>query len=227
MPDSSTPPYIWIAAAAIVVVGLLGFGISDLARFSLSRAWAIGGVCFRESVRRRVLWIIPLAILGAVIVSQLQKVPDERDLIRATTKFCLFATGMVLTLSTIILACTSLPKEIETRVIYTIVTKPATRLELILGKIIGFSRVSALILIIMGAFTYGYLELRSVLQEQSMSVRLQMDPTLSGPERGRLEHFQKAGLLTAESYAHSSDLQIMRRRSALRRFHSRHLRPGR
>jgi ABC-type transport system involved in multi-copper enzyme maturation permease subunit len=218
-----TPGYVLIGAALIVLVGLLGFGFSDLLRFSITRAWAIGGVCFRESIRRRVLWIIPLAAVGVIVVSQLQKVVDERDVIRETTKFCLFATGLVLVMTSIILACTNLPREIETRVIYTVVTKPTTRLELILGKIIGFSRVSALIVIIMGLFTYGYLELRNIRQGQAVYARLQTDPSLGPAERNRLEHFHETGLLTAESYAHPQHMQILanipRRGESLRSFY--------
>ena len=207
MLDTSTPVYVWIAAAIIVAIGI-AFGFSDLVRFSLTRAWAIGGVSFRESIRRRVLWIIPLAVIGVIIVSQLQKAVDERDLVRETTKFCLFAAGLVLVLTSIILAATNLPKEIETRVIYTVVTKPATRLELILGKIIGFSHVAAVILIIMGLFSYGYLEARALSQESLMSSRLATDPTLGDAERNRLEHFQSTGLLTAESYVNPDEVEI-------------------
>ena len=75
-------------------------------------------------------------------------------------------------LTSIILACTNLPKEIESRVIYTIVTKPTTRLELIVGKVMGFARVSATVLIIMGLFTWGYLEIRQRGQLKQVAERL-------------------------------------------------------
>src|SRR5215218_7504097 len=149
----------WLLFAAAVIAGVV-VGYGDLLRLSFRRIWAISGVCFDESIRRRILWITPLAILGVIIVSQLQRPLDEQDAIRQTIKFCLFATGLVVAITTIILACTNLPREIENRVIYTIVTKPTTRLEIVLGKVLGFARVSAVILLIMGAFTLGYLKLR-------------------------------------------------------------------
>src|SRR3989442_560281 len=85
------------------------------------RRWgmcAISSVSFRESIRRRVLLITPLAIVGVILVSQLQRPIDEADAIRQTVKFCLFATGLVVSIVTIILACTNLPREIDNRVIY-------------------------------------------------------------------------------------------------------------
>ena len=140
---------------SIVLVGL-AVGLADLLRLSPRRVWAIGSVGFRESIRRRVLWVTPLAMLAIIAVSQLSHPFDEQDAIRQTTKYCLFASGVVVVIASLILACTSLPKEIDNRVIYTIVTKPATRLEIVLGKTLGFACTSAMILLVMGLFSYGY-----------------------------------------------------------------------
>src|SRR4051794_16830051 len=87
-----------ILLLAIVVVGIL-YGLHDLRRFSGKRVWAISGVCFDESIRRRILWITPLAILGIIVVSQLQRPLDEQDAIRQTIKICLFTTGIVVVIS--------------------------------------------------------------------------------------------------------------------------------
>jgi ABC-type transport system involved in multi-copper enzyme maturation permease subunit len=199
----------WIVGGLIVLIGLFVIGFKDVIRFRFRRVWAISGVCFDESIRRRILWITPLAILGVIIVAQLQKPNDEQDAIRQTTKFCLFATGFVVTVSTVILACTNLPREIENRVIYTVVTKPTTRLEIVLGKILGFARVSAAILIIMGLFTYGYLWLRASSMTRAIQYRLDngaVDP-MSVPT---LKHYQE-GLLNAKTFASSQGFGIYAR----------------
>src|SRR5678815_1836578 len=150
----------WILAGVILVLGL-AIGLGDLLRFSAKRVWAISGISWSESVRRRILWITPVAILGIIVVSQLQKPLDEQDAIRQTVKICLFTTGLVVVISTIILACTNLPREIENRVIYTVVTNPTTRLEIVVGKVVGFARVSLLILLIMGIASWAYVSLRA------------------------------------------------------------------
>src|SRR5687768_14558933 len=160
----------------VILLAFLVFGFRDVVRLSWARISAISSVSFQESIRRRVLWITPLAILGAIVVSQLQVAIDPQDAIRQTTKICLFATGLVVTLTAIILACTSLPKEIENRVIYTIVSKPTTRLEIVLGKVWGFAKVSAAILSIMGVFTFLYLHVRAYRLSTSIAAALEVLP---------------------------------------------------
>lgn len=189
----------WSIAAIIVALGLFVIGRHDVARFSLKRAWAISSVCFAESIRKKVLWITPLAIIGVIGITQFQRALDEQDAVRQSVKVCIFASGVLVMLTSIILACTNLPKEIESRVIYTIVTKPMTRLELVLGKVIGFARVSLAILVIMGLFTWGYMRLIAYQKHQEIANRLQ-EGDVSDTERARLSEYEQTGLLTARTF---------------------------
>jgi hypothetical protein len=200
----------WWIFGAIVVVGLLLIGLGDVARFSMRRVWALSSVSFAESIRRKVLWITPLAILGVIIIAQLQKPVDAQDAIRQTTKIALFATGMLVAMVSIILACTNLPKEIDNRVIYTIVTKPTTRLEIVLGKVLGFARVSAAILLIMGLFTWAYLHVRAWSLEGALRGELaagRVDPV----NRPLFEHYVEAGLINAKAIRQPTELNIYSR----------------
>src|SRR5689334_16127935 len=103
---SAIPPWIsdyivWWVAAVIVVGGLLVFGWGDLPRLRWRRIWAISSVNFAESIRRRVLWVTPLAILGVLAVGQLQHALDEQEAIRQTAKYCLFASGLLVSITAI------------------------------------------------------------------------------------------------------------------------------
>ncbi len=197
-----------IVALAIVVIGLFVIGLKDVLRLSPVRIWAVSSVGFTEAIRRKVLWVTPLAILGVILVAQFQRPIDELDAIRQTTKFCLFATGMLVTLTAILLACTNLPKEIDNRVIFTIVTKPTTRLEIVLGKVVGFARVSATILLIMGVFTFSYLHLRAWTMQRDVKQRLESPTAVEVALRPTLEHYIQAGLLNAKEYFQPSDLSF-------------------
>lgn len=207
--DSLTTPVI-ATMAGIVVIGLL-LGIKDVLRFSPRRIWALSSLAFSESLRRRILLVTPLAILGVILVAQFSRPTDEQDAIRQILKFCMFASGMLVTIVAIMLACTSLPREVENRVIYTIVTKPTTRLEIVLGKALGFGRVSAMILLIMGLFTWGYLQVTSWRLSSVIQARLQSnDPSLVA-SRNALEHYATAGLLNARELTQPSFMQELAR----------------
>jgi ABC-type transport system involved in multi-copper enzyme maturation permease subunit len=192
-------------AAGLIVLLALAVGIPDMLRLSLKRIWAIGSVGFRESMRRRVLWVTPLAMLGIVAVTQLSHPIDEQDAIRQATKYCLFASGLVVVVATLILACTNLPKEIDNRVIYTIVTKPATRLEIVLGKTVAFARTSAAILLVMGLFSYAYLHVNAAQLAASVQARLR-SMAAGDPARDALRHYADEGLLQARTYVRPADL---------------------
>jgi ABC-type transport system involved in multi-copper enzyme maturation permease subunit len=207
MPEFAYNPTHWLVVLAIVTAGLLVYGFRDVLRFSLKRVWAISRICYMESVRRRVLLIMPLAMLGVIVVSQLQQPTDEQDAIRQTIKFTLFAAGLVVTTTSLILACTNLPREIESRVIYTIVTKPTTRLEIVLGKVLGFAKVSAVNLLVMGAFAFVYLGIQNYLLVRDIRGRL-VEGSIDPLSRATYEYWSHEGLLTAKTFAQATDLQV-------------------
>lgn len=198
---------LWVIPAAVVLLGV-AIGRQDLLRLSWARIWAIGGVCYQESIRRRVLWIVPLAILGVMGASAFQKAIDQQDQIRQVIQFSLFATGMLVVMTLVILACTNLPREIENRVIFTIVTKPTSRLEIVIGKVVGFARVSALVLGIMGLFTLLYVGVLSVRLQSAIAARLN-SPEISQSERTSLEYYQHFGLLTAKRFAVARAVDVL------------------
>src|SRR5687767_5314986 len=196
MPKFITDNLALIVMVGIVLVGLLGIGLKDVLRFSVTRSWAISSVCFRQSIRRRVLWLTPLVILGVLTVSQFQKPIDAQDAVRQTTSYSLFATGLLVAIVTIILACTNLPQEIENRVIYTVATKPTTRLEIVVGKVIGFVRVSFWILLIMGIFTWGYLRWQDWRARSEITAQL-AEANVDPISRPTLEYYKQHGTLHA------------------------------
>jgi len=202
-----------LAAAAVVLVGLGVIGLTDVLRFSVRRVLAIASVCFRQSIRRRVLWLTPLVIAGVMIVAQFQRAVDAQDAVRQTTMYCLFATGLLTVLLSVILACTNLPAEIENRVIYTVATKPVTRLEIIVGKTAGFACVSFWVLLIMGAFTLAYLHWQdwSLRRVISRNLETNMVDEVSVPT---LTYYRDRGTLHARQLGLPERLDILSRMPA-------------
>lgn len=111
----------------------------------------IAGHTFREVIRKKILHVlIGLGIL-ILIVSPFIPTTDEAD---ARVKIMLVVFFQVVVLLCIVgmvfLSATSIPHEIEDRTIYGILSKPVSRLKIVVGKITGFALVSALVLIILG-----------------------------------------------------------------------------
>lgn len=111
----------------------------------------IAGHTFREVIRKKILHV--LIGLGILIIAVSPFIPttDEPD---ARIKMMLVVFFQVVVLlcivGVIILSATSLPHEIEDRTIYGVLSKPVSRLKIVVGKISGFALVSALLLIILG-----------------------------------------------------------------------------
>lgn len=199
----------YIIAASIVLVSVV-YGFADVVRLSPYRVLAISSVAFAESIRRRVLWVTPVAIVGILAVAQFLDPVDPQDALRQTTKVCLFATGLVVVVTAIILACTNLPKEIESRVIYTIVTKPTTRLEIVLGKVVGFALVSGVILLIMGGFSLSYLKLREWSTRSWIRSQLAADH-VDMQLRPSFQLYADSGLLVTKSMAEPDSARVVAR----------------
>ena len=190
----------------VVVVGLLLIGRRDLMRLNLRRAWAIGSVCLKESLRRRVLWVTPVVMLAVVGVSQFVIGTDPADELRQVTGYCFFASGLVAVLTCLILACTNLPRDMESKVIFTVVTKPPSRLEVVLGKVMGFSVVAALVLGVMGVFTVGWMSVLAAAEQRAIAAELEAGTELA--RRGELEHYARVGLLGSRDLAVAEGVQL-------------------
>ena len=111
----------------------------------------IAGHTLREVIRKKILHVlIGLGIL-VIAVSPFIPTTDEPD---ARVKMMLVVFFQVVVLLCIVgivfLSATSLPHEIEDRTIYGILTKPVSRLKIVVGKITGFALLSAFVLVILG-----------------------------------------------------------------------------
>ncbi|WKZ19137.1 MAG: ABC transporter permease subunit [Candidatus Jettenia sp. CY-1] len=108
---------------------------------------------FREAIRKKILHV--LIGLGILIMAVVSIVPttDEPDARIKIMLVVFFQVVVVLCMiGIILLSATSLPHEIEDRTIYGILSKPISRLKVIAGKILGFTLVSALVLVILSFF---------------------------------------------------------------------------
>ncbi len=163
---------------AVASHGFRGFGVAfgeivagfrDLFSLSLGRIYALAKLTFLEAIRRKALLVfVVFAILfmfaGWFITDTGQKAALQVKV------HVIFVTWTLSTLSLVVvmlLACWGIPEDIRVRSIHTVVTKPARRLEIVLGRILGFSGIATVVLAVMASVGYVWLNRQVPPESQS------------------------------------------------------------
>jgi ABC-type transport system involved in multi-copper enzyme maturation permease subunit len=126
---------------------------NDLPGTSMRRIGAIGRLAFKEALRRRVLVIVAIFV---VIIMFAGWFLDTRSTnpARLYISFVVTATNYMVLLLGLFLSTFSLPAEIKSRTIYTIVTKPVRPTEIFIGRVVGFGAVGTVVLLVLGLLSY-------------------------------------------------------------------------
>ncbi|MDR4507253.1 MAG: ABC transporter permease [Candidatus Brocadiaceae bacterium] len=114
---------------------------------------------FQESVRRKIPHVlIGLGIL-IIVFSPFIPTTEEPDALPKIMMVVFFqVVVLVCNIGILLLAATSIPREIESKTLYGILSKPISKLKFVLGRITGFSIVSALILAVLALFHLAAIE---------------------------------------------------------------------
>lgn len=131
----------------------LGVAASELLDFSLRRVWAITRLAFQEAIRRRVLVAFGVFALVMLFGSWYLDVKTDRPA-QLYMGLVLGWTNLLVLILALFLSTFSLPTDIRNRTIYTVVTKPVRLVELVLGRMMGFTLVGTLILVVMCVLSY-------------------------------------------------------------------------
>ena len=137
-------------AVARVIRDLIRF---DLPGTSLRRILALAQLAFKEAIRRKVLFVVGI-FLVALLLAGWYLNPESDDPARLYISFVLTATNYLILALALFISAFSLPADIKSKTIYTIVTKPVRATEIVLGRILGFVAVGTLMLIPMGLASY-------------------------------------------------------------------------
>ncbi len=109
--------------------------------------WAIAKLSFKEAIRNQLLWVfllllIPFAFRN-VVMGRVKPVDEIRAIVGISS---LVLTILLLIIATLV-AALAIPNDIKNLNIYTIVTKPVERFELVLGRFVGYVSLFTLVLI--------------------------------------------------------------------------------
>ena len=125
----------------------------DLPATSMRRVVAIASLAFKEALRRRVLALVGLFVVGIMFAGWFLD-PKSDEPAKLYISFVLQSTTILVWILALFLSCFSLPAEIKSRIIYTITTKPVRATEIFVGKVLGFAAVGTMILTIFGVLSF-------------------------------------------------------------------------
>ncbi len=189
---------------AIFGAALVGL-IKDLLSVSLKRVYAITQLTFKEAIRRKALLIFVVFCILFMFAGWFLAGSNNRahEQVKLYVSFVLTAITWLLLTIMLLLSCWGIPEDIRLRSLHTVVTKPTRRIEIVLGRVLGFTTIGLLVLTIMGGA--GYLWIRRQLNEQQKEVLTSRVPVY-GPleflgDTGRPE---AAGINVGDVWKHRS-----------------------
>ncbi|MCL2347572.1 MAG: hypothetical protein FWC50_04845 [Planctomycetaceae bacterium] len=143
----------------------------DIFCISWRRIWAIARLAIKESLRKRVLFIC-VTFLVILMFAGWFLDKNSTDPTAIYLSFVLSMSTYLILLLALFLSAFSLPNDIKTKTIYTIVTKPVRSSEIVLGRILGFSLIGTVLLVFMAVLSYVFVSFQlqhtHVLTEQDL-----------------------------------------------------------
>lgn len=132
---------------------ILRDGIVDLVRISPRRVWAMTRLAIHEAIHRKVLITFGIFVVVLLFATWFLDA-NSIDRAKLYLSVVLTTTSYLVLLLALFLSVFSLPHDIANRTIYTIVTKPVRRSEIVLGRMLGFSAIGTVMLSITGLISY-------------------------------------------------------------------------
>lgn len=138
-----------------MTAGVLRQGVEDVVRMSPRRVFALAWLAVKESIRRRVL-VVFVVFLAILLFAGWFLDPHSLDPARLYIGFVLTTTSYLVLLLVLFLSALSLPADIQSRTLHTVVTKPVRASEVVLGRMLGFTAIGTALLVVMGLVSYGF-----------------------------------------------------------------------
>jgi hypothetical protein len=181
----------------------------------LRRAAAIAGNTVREAVRRKILWVVPVWLAVTLgVAAFIRPLDEEQDRYALLMKLFLYGQLAVVVGATMLTAVSDLGNERRRKTLLTLLVKPVTRLELVIGKIAGQAMIAAVLLAGTGTATAAYFAwvdhgIRTAAQARyDEAERLHdADPTRRAPEAA-LKVLAREGVLGVREVRGAADLRI-------------------
>ena len=143
----------------VVLVRVVGLVLAEVSAVRRRRLYAIGRNSVIESNRRMwAPWVVITVFFVVLAFTHWFLVPPRpAEMGRLFVGTLLLLCSLLLTVMITLLAPLSLPYDIQQQTIYTVVTKPVRRLELIWGRMLGFMVIVTVLTLVFGVISLAYL----------------------------------------------------------------------
>ena len=133
--------------------------LAELFAVRFRRIYAIAKVSVIESTRR--MWapwiVITLFLVVLAFTHWFLQPPRQAEVGRLFVGTLTLLVSLLMTVMVTLLTPLSLPQDIQNQTIYTIVSKPVRRIELVWGRILGFMTIVTALVLVFGAASLLYL----------------------------------------------------------------------
>ncbi len=189
-PKFSTDPQP-LALMAGGLFALLGIGqpfVASLARIRYRRIAALSKLGFKEAVRSRLFWVFLIFLVPFLFPAKWFFPIKPEDELRSTVAVTSLSMNILLLFPAALLAAFSLPNDIRNQNIYTVITKPVERFEIVFGRFVGYTFLMTLALVAMTAASWVFIRAAGVdekAKEETFKARV--------PVRGKLSFASRRG----------------------------------
>ncbi len=130
--------YLLSAAGLLALIVALTPLLLGLARLRFRRIWALSRLSIKEAIRSRV--VLVFAFMALVFLFADWFVPYRaEDQVRNYVRVVYWSITPLFLMTAGLLGSLSIPNDIKTQSIHTIVTKPVEKFEIVLGRFLGYA----------------------------------------------------------------------------------------
>ncbi len=109
--------------------------------------WAIAKLSFKEAVRSQVLWVFLIVFLPFLFPHQWYSAGKPADELRSTTALITLVLSLLVLIPAGLITSLGIPQDIKNLNIFTVVSKPVERFEIVLGRFVGYVALMTLVML--------------------------------------------------------------------------------
>jgi ABC-type transport system involved in multi-copper enzyme maturation permease subunit len=158
-------------ALAVVIFPVLRACLVDM-RFG--RIWAVARLSLKEAIRNGSVAVFGVIAIIFLFADWFIPYSKPEDQVRNYVWVLYWTITVLFLLSAGVLGSFSLPNDIKSQTIHTVVTKPITKFEVVLGRFLGYGLLLTVSLFLVGTLSLGYI-VRGVTaeaEEESFRARI-------------------------------------------------------